>query len=198
MVRTTIGAPEQKVKRNSLVAAWRALDEDEDGLIDAGAFGRLYRKAEIGQQLGDFAVRRKEVESTGRAPPMFVGIVGIVARDMHFKSRATVESDSATPMQEARIEARKFVKRLGEEEKRLQVELKKIVKVEKTLERTLSSRGALKSAYGGIGSMGSTSSLAASLTASRSSLKFPSRVEAEAEPKENEPDDEEDEDEAAD
>lgn len=204
MVRTTIGVNDQKVTRKSLVAAWRALDDDEDGLIDAGAFGRLYRKAEIGQQLGDFAVRRKEVESKARqgfsrAPPMFVGIVGDVAKEMHFKSRATVEKDVATPMQEARIEARKFVKRLGEEEKRLQVELRKIVKEKTTLEKTLSSRGALRSAYGGLGGMSSTSSLAASLTASRSSLKSPSKVEPEAEPEEAyEPDEEDEEDEGAD
>ena len=59
------------------------------------------------------------------------------------------------------------------EEKRLQSQLKKMVKEEKELEHTLRTRGALKSAYGSPSQsslMGRSSSLASSLSASRASL----------------------------
>ena len=172
MLRSILYITADKVSDKALASAWKTLDDDKDGLVDAGAFGRFYRKANIEQQASEFAARRKLVneqdkQGLGRIPQMKVGIVGVRARSLHRLSRAKLEADAVTPMQEARIEARKLVERWERQEKKLKEELKKIVKEEKKLEAELSSRGALKSKYGG---GGSTSSLAASISASRAMI----------------------------
>ena len=162
MVRDMLRVPKNEVGDRALMAAWHALDEDKDGLLTAGQFGRFFRRADI-NDFHNFLHTRK-ARARGRPEKMYikVGIVSGVARDNNWRTRGALEASSFTPMQEARIEARKIVKRWGEEEKLLQDELKKVHKEEKKLERSLSSRGALRSVYG--------SSLAASRSASRLSL----------------------------
>ena len=48
-------------------SAWRSLDLDEDGLIDAGCFGRFYRRVEIanGEYLRIVVKKAMSMESVG-------------------------------------------------------------------------------------------------------------------------------------
>ena len=116
MIRRTLRVSPSTITDRQLHGAWRALDTDQDGLIDAGAFGRFYRRADIIRERKILADRRKfvgEQERQGIAPvpPMYVGMVGDVAKDSHWRSRAKLEIRAVTPMQESRIEASKRAER---------------------------------------------------------------------------------------
>jgi Ca2+-binding EF-hand superfamily protein len=116
MIRLTLRVSPSAVTDRQLHGAWRALDTDQDGLIDAGAFGRFYRRADIIKERKLLADRRKFVDEQVRhgiaaVPPMYVGIVGDVAKDSHWRSRAKLEIRAVTPMQESRIEASKRAER---------------------------------------------------------------------------------------
>lgn len=166
MLRDELRMPTAKVSDKALMSAWRALDDKDSGLLDAGAFGRFYRKADVSQSRKDFnAVAEKYYKGGFVVRPVVSSYTGFLARarDQHYKSRAVIEGGALTPLEEARIEARKDVQRWAEESKLLEQELKKVTKEEKKLARTLSKRGALRSAYSG-----PPSSLAEARSASRS------------------------------
>merc|ERR1712048_1097286 len=95
------------------------------------------------------AVQEKYQRGGWVARPLVSEYVGYLAtaKDENYRHRATIEADALTPLEEARIEARKVVQRWSDEEKLLARQLKKVSKEEKKLVRTLSKRGALRSAY---------------------------------------------------
>lgn len=112
MVRDHMHVPVNVVSDKKIDSAWRSLDLDEDGLIDAGCFGRFYRRVEIANEREYLTNRRKQGDEHGKrglvwVPQIAVGMVGNVAKDMHWKSRSQLEKKALTPMQESRIEVRR-------------------------------------------------------------------------------------------
>ena len=81
------------------------------GLLDAGAFGRFYRKADVSWSRKDFnAVAEKYYKGGFAVRPVVSSYTGFLARarDQH---RAAVIERRADAAEEARIEARKDVQR---------------------------------------------------------------------------------------
>ena len=63
LIREEVRVPTSAVKDSVVQKVWKALDDDGDGLINAGEFGRFYRRAEMDREQKEMHNRREKVQA---------------------------------------------------------------------------------------------------------------------------------------